>query len=69
MTPPIEDTWMMWPDVGVEDVRGMISAVWQATDGERARRMLRVLMDGLQVVRSAESPLSSSGDLPTTGER
>ena len=38
------------PDVDVEDVRAMIAAVWQITDGERARRMLRVLMDGLRVL-------------------
>ncbi len=40
------------PDVDVEDVRGMIAAVWQVTDGERARRMLRVLTDGLKVIPS-----------------
>lgn len=42
-------------DVEVEDVRGMIAAVWQVTDGDRARRMLRVLMDGLRVVRSSNA--------------
>jgi len=40
-------------DVEVEDVRAMIAAVWQITDGERARRMLRVLLDGLKVVPSS----------------
>ena len=45
-------------DVDVDDVRGMIAAVWQITDGERARRMLRVLMDGLRVVHSDEAPLN-----------
>jgi AcrR family transcriptional regulator len=36
-------------DVDADDVRGMMGAVWQITDAERARRMLRVLMDGLRV--------------------
>jgi hypothetical protein len=36
-------------DVDADDVRGMMGAVWQITDSERARRMLRVLMDGLRV--------------------
>lgn len=44
------------PDVDVEDVRGMIAAVWQITDGERARRMLGVLLDGLKVVSSSSRP-------------
>jgi AcrR family transcriptional regulator len=38
-------------DVDADDVRSMMGAVWQITDPERARRMLRVLMDGLRVVR------------------
>jgi AcrR family transcriptional regulator len=37
-------------DVDADDVRAMMGAVWQITDAERARRMLRVLMDGLRVV-------------------
>jgi len=45
-------------DVDADDVRGMLYAVWQVTDAERARRMLRVLMDGLRVVRSDEVPLT-----------
>ena len=44
-------------DVDVEDVRGMSAAVWQIDDADRARRMLRVLMDGLRVVRSDDTPL------------
>jgi len=40
-------------DVDAEDVRGMIGAVWKVSDGERARRMLRVLVDGLKVVHSS----------------
>ena len=40
-------------DVDAEDVRGMIGAVWKVSDGERARRMLRVLADGLRVVHSS----------------
>ena len=43
---------MLRADVDADDVRGMLYAVWQVTDAERARRMLRVLMDGLRVVRS-----------------
>src|SRR6478752_2314263 len=45
-------------DVDADDVRGMLYAVWQVTDADRARRMLRVLMDGLRVVRSDEVPLT-----------
>jgi len=45
-------------DVDTDDVRGMLNAVWQVTDAERARRMLRVLMDGLRVVRSDDTPLN-----------
>jgi AcrR family transcriptional regulator len=45
-------------DVDADDVRGMMGAVWQITDGERARRMLRVLMDGLRVVRSDDDALN-----------
>ena len=37
-------------DVDVEDVRGLLAAVWKVTDGERARGMLRVLIDGLKVL-------------------
>jgi len=37
-------------DVDADDVRGMLAAVWKVTDGERARRMLGVLMDGLKVL-------------------
>ncbi|MDA0181133.1 TetR/AcrR family transcriptional regulator [Solirubrobacter phytolaccae] len=40
-------------DVDADDVRGMIGAVWKVTDGERARRMLRVLIDGLKVIPSS----------------
>ena len=45
-------------DVDTDDVRGMLNAVWQVTDAERARRMLRVLMDGLRVVRSDDTRLN-----------
>ncbi|MBE2316138.1 TetR/AcrR family transcriptional regulator [Solirubrobacter sp. CPCC 204708] len=45
-------------DVDADDVRAMMGAVWQITDPERARRMLRVLMDGLRVVQSEDASLN-----------
>ncbi|MDA0170495.1 TetR/AcrR family transcriptional regulator [Solirubrobacter taibaiensis] len=52
------DAGVLRADVDTDDVRGMLNAVWQVTDAERARRMLRVLMDGLRVVRSDDTPLN-----------
>jgi AcrR family transcriptional regulator len=52
------DAGVLRPDVDADDVRGMMGAVWQVTDPERARRMLRVLMDGLRVVQPDDNGLN-----------
>jgi AcrR family transcriptional regulator len=44
------------PDVEVEDVRGMLRVVWQVSDADQARRMFRILMDGLKVKPSSSRP-------------
>src|SRR3954454_21407241 len=36
------------PDINADDVMRAVGAVWQVTDPEQARRMLRLLMDGLR---------------------